>query len=306
MKFLLVLLLLSSFALSQPTPVTGVVHTHDVDLAYEVYGAPSTTTPAIVVNGGPGFLHNYMLFSDVFSGRLAQHRPVIFYDQRGVGKSKLLNPSAPLGIDAQVTDLEALRAKLGFQTFDIIGHSWGGMISIGYAAAHPDRIHKFVIIDSAAPKWNQTRFMFEQFYPDELEKEKQKDIANTSADNQVESGQALRRFLRRDFYSQEYFDRFISPLSDRALGEVIDPKMSETVQKAIMDVDLNPDLRNFHFPALIMNGRYDINVAPLTAWDIYKAIPNAKLSIFEKSGHFPFYEEEDRFLKVLNDFLADN
>ncbi|WP_158944175.1 alpha/beta fold hydrolase [Granulicella sp. S190] len=306
MKFLLFFLLLPPVVLAQPTPATGIVHTHDVDLAYEVYGAPSSSTPAIVINGGPGFLHNYMLLSDVFTGRLAQNRQVIFYDQRGVGKSKLLNPLAPVDMAAQVADLEAIRAKLGFQTFDIIGHSWGGLLAMGYAAAHPDHIHKFVIIDSAAPKLSQTLFMFKQFYPDELAKEKQQDAVKTSADSTIESGQSLRRFLRRDFYSKENFDRYIAPLSDQALADVSNDKMDEAVEKAVTSVDLNPNLHNFHFPALIMSGRYDINVAPLTAWKIYKAIPNSKLSIFEKSGHFPFYEEEDQFLKVLNNFLADN
>jgi proline iminopeptidase len=49
-------LFLSGFALAQ-APVSGIVHTPDVDLAYEVYGAPSSAMPIIVANGGPGFSH---------------------------------------------------------------------------------------------------------------------------------------------------------------------------------------------------------------------------------------------------------
>ena len=97
-------LLLSSLALAQ-SPVTGIVHTPDVDLAYEIYGAPSSATPVIIANGGPGFSHTYLLQNDVFTTRLAHDRQVILYDQRGDGKSKLLRPDAPQDMDAQVADL---------------------------------------------------------------------------------------------------------------------------------------------------------------------------------------------------------
>jgi proline iminopeptidase len=48
-----------------------------------------------------------------------------------------------------------------------------------------------------------------------------------------------------------------------------------------------------------------MNVAPLTAWRMYKAIPNAKLVIFEQSGHLPSYEEPEKYIQVLNDFLTN-
>ena len=91
MRKCLFVLFVSSLALAQ-APVTGVVHTPDVDLAYEVYGAPSSATPVIVANGGPGFSHTYLLQNDVFTTRLAHDRQIVFYDQRGDGKSKLLKP----------------------------------------------------------------------------------------------------------------------------------------------------------------------------------------------------------------------
>jgi proline iminopeptidase len=47
-----------------------------------------------------------------------------------------------------------------------------------------------------------------------------------------------------------------------------------------------------------------MNVAPLTAWRIYKAIPNARIVFFEQSGHLPSYEEPEKYLQVLTDFLA--
>jgi proline iminopeptidase len=53
-----------------------------------------------------------------------------------------------------------------------------------------------------------------------------------------------------------------------------------------------------------MNGRYDMNVAPLTAWQLMQAIPGAKVVFFEHSGHLPSYEEPDRYVAVLEAFLS--
>lgn len=48
-----------------------------------------------------------------------------------------------------------------------------------------------------------------------------------------------------------------------------------------------------------------MNVAPLTAWRMAQAIPGAKFVAFEESGHLPSYEEPDRYLQVVNDFLTE-
>src|SRR5271154_6126221 len=158
-------LLLSCLAAAQ-SPVTGIVHTPDADLAYEIYGAPSAATPVIIANGGPGFSHVYLLQNDVFTARLAHDRQVVFYDQRGDGRSKLLKPDAPQDMNAQVADLDAIRAQLGWEKFNLIGHSWGGLLAMGYANAHPEHIAKLILIDSAAPAWKQTLFLFSDVFPD--------------------------------------------------------------------------------------------------------------------------------------------
>jgi proline iminopeptidase len=73
--------------------------------------------------------------------------------------------------------------------------------------------------------------------------------------------------------------------------------------KATENLDLTSKLGSFNFPTLVVNGRYDMNVAPLTAWRLKQAIPGAKVVFFEHSGHLPSYEEPERYLQVLNDFL---
>jgi proline iminopeptidase len=296
-KCLFSLFALSALAIAQ-SPVTGIVHTPDVDLAYEVYGSPSAATPVIIANGGPGFSHTYLLQNDVFTARLAHDRQIILYDQRGDGRSKLLNPNAPQDMDAQVADLDAIRAKLGFQKFDLIGHSWGGLLAMGYASAHPEHVEKFMLIDSAAPAWKDTLFLFDKVFPDVAEKDKEIDKRLGKTDEAAK--EHLANYFGMLFYSQENYDRFLAGITDPGENTAV----NAAVGKAIAKIDLTPNLSKFNFPTLVLCGRFDMNVAPLTAWKMYKAIPGAKIVIFAKSGHLPFYEEPDKFVQVVSDFLS--
>jgi proline iminopeptidase len=99
LKCLIPLIFLPLSAFTQNAPVNGVIHTADVDLAYWVYGRSTAETPVIAVNGGPGLSHIYMIQNDVWN-RLSHHRQVIFYDQRGTGRSKNVRSGAPMDMAA--------------------------------------------------------------------------------------------------------------------------------------------------------------------------------------------------------------
>jgi pimeloyl-ACP methyl ester carboxylesterase len=104
-------------------------------LWYEVRGT-ATGRPLIVVNGGPGFDHSYLNWSTVWD-RLAKSRRVVMYDQRGMGRSYALAPGAQNTLEEQIADLEALRAHLGADTVDLLGHSYGGYLAMAYTARNP-------------------------------------------------------------------------------------------------------------------------------------------------------------------------
>jgi proline iminopeptidase len=298
-RLIAALLLLSASALAQQTPAsTGIIPTTDVDLAYETYGAPRSATPVIVANGGPGLSHIYMLQNDVWT-RLSHNRQIVFYDQRGTGKSKHVAPDAPFGMDAQVTDMEAVRAKFGFQKFDLVGDSYGGLLAMAYAAAHPEHIEKLILSDSAAPAWKDIVRVLPDVFPDVLEQIAAREKSNTGADA---ADQRIRDHFLMLFYSEANRDAYLAGVKD--LGST--PQISAAVQKATRTLDLTAELPKFKFPTMVITGRYDMNVAPLTAWNIYKAIPGAKFVVFEKSGHLPSYEEPDKYVKVVDEFFSQH
>ena len=275
---------------------TGMVHTADVDIGYETFGVESAALPVIAVNGGPGLSHAYMLQNDVWQ-RIAKNHFVVFYDQRGTGASKRLSAGAPQTMDAQVADLEAVRTKLGLSKFTLVGDSYGGLLVIAYAAAHPENVAKLVVSDGLA-SWKSIVHLLPEVFPD-TEEQNAAETKKLGADTDAAAQEGLRNHFRMIFYSPEKRDAYLAQMGD--LGYV--PAVAKAVSSATSNLDLTPKLPGFRFPALIITGRYDMNVAPLTAWRMAHQIPGAKIVIFEKSGHLPSYEEPDRYVEVLESFL---
>ena len=116
-------------------------------VAYRLYGTGGGT-PVIVLHGGPVAGETYMR---PYVG-LATDRRVVLYDQSGCGASASPTDLSRYTPDRYVTELEALRAALGFDRVVLLGHSWGGMLAPAYAAAHPDRVAALVLAGTA-PRW---------------------------------------------------------------------------------------------------------------------------------------------------------
>ncbi len=85
-------------------------------------------TPLLLVHGGPGAAHNYLLTMKA----LADERPVIFYDQLGCGKADAPTDEALYSIQRSVDELDAVRAALGLHEVVLYGHSWGTLLAIEY------------------------------------------------------------------------------------------------------------------------------------------------------------------------------
>ncbi len=295
-------LFLCSTALAAQTVAhtKGVVHTEAVDLGYETFGAQQTTgtaVPVIAVNGGPGLSHVYMMQNDVWQ-RIAKNRLVVFYDQRGTGVSKQMQAGASQSMDAQVADLEAVRQALGLAKIALVGDSYGGLLCMAYAAVHPEHVAKLVLSDSPGPSWKKIVHVLPEVFPD-IEEQDQQEQKRLGPSTEAAARAGLRNHFRMIFYSQEKRDAYMSHMGD--LG--FEPAVSEAVAKATSDLDLTSRLTGFQFPTLVITGRYDMNVAPLTAWRLAHAIPGAKLVFFEQSGHLPSYEEPEKYVTVLEDFL---
>jgi proline iminopeptidase len=271
--------------------------TGGVSIYYEVVGDGSGT-PLVLVNGGPGFDHVYLHCSDAWD-RLSAGRKVVFYDQRGNGRSSKLKEGQSCLLADQIADLDALRAHLGLEKMDLLGHSWGGYLVMAYAARHPERIKHLIIVDSGAPKIQDTVFLFKNIYPETVAREDAFAFAVELGDEAAIAAD-LQEYMSMVFYSPAARDAMLARLGELTYRQSV----NKTVWNDLQRFDLNPELAKFSFPTLVITGRFDFNVAPSVAWSIHRAIPGSELAVFEKSGHLPYCDESEAFVSRLEQFLT--
>src|SRR5256712_12871004 len=108
--------------------------------------------PVVALHGGPGAHHDYLLPQ---YDRLARGRTLLFYDQRGGGRSPVPRET-PVGWRDHVADLETLRERWAIDTLTLLGYSWGGLLAVLYAPDHPDRLPRLALAPPAPPpsRWH--------------------------------------------------------------------------------------------------------------------------------------------------------
>lgn len=266
----------------------GVLH-------YEMIGG-GDQPPLILVNGGPGLDHRYFHASSVWKD-LSQRRAVIFYDQRGMGGSTSTIPTDRFTVDLMVADLEALRVKLGVPKIALLGHSWGGILSMAYATRHPDHVARLVLVGSAAPRLSEHESLFDKLYPEIA--------ARRVPDNSPAAQMGCKSDSIDDYDRMSYYDLRNQPRVAAGDDSAFSQEVCTAIMLDAMKLNLTPKLNILHVPTLVINGRFDTLVAPTVAYAISQAIPGSKLSYFEHSGHNPFSEEPDRFQLLVERFLDE-
>ena len=130
--------------------LSGVCSEHDVvvngvRLWYRVAGAVAPGAPPVVfLHGGSGY--SSYSFAEIEGPLLEKQLRMIYLDQRGSGRSE--RPwTRDYKMATLVEDLDALRRSLGVSQLAVITHSFGGMLALEYASAHPEHVSKLVLVD---------------------------------------------------------------------------------------------------------------------------------------------------------------
>lgn len=286
-----------------PTPrASGYTTTTDVPLYWASYGPPGGAR-ALVLHGGPGADHQYLLPQML---ELAQSRELVFYDQRGGGRSTT-DDRQPVTWQTHVADLGHLIRELGLEEPTLVGYSWGGLLAGLYAAeamrdaslAPPARI---ALIDPA-PISRQFRERFEA------------EFARRQA---APSVRALRDELARsglrerdpDEYRHRTFEISVAGyFADPRAAQNLTPfrvvgRIQHSVWESLGDYDLAADgrLAAVHCPVLVVHGRQD--PIPLASSEAWAHALSAKLVTLEGSGHVPYVEQPAALFAALEEFLA--
>lgn len=290
-----------------PPAASGTTSTTGVPLYWARYGRPGAAQ-LLVLHGGPGAHHDYLLPQMLALADLAGGRELLFYDQRGGGRSRS-DPQHPITWETQVHDVAAVVREFGLDRPVIVGYSWGGLLAMLYAATAVDgavpRPAALVLIDPA-PVSRQYREAFEQeFARRQAGAQVQELRAELAASGLRETDPAAYRQRNFELSVAGYF---ADPRSARDLTPF---RVNARVQHAVWDslgrFDLTTDrrLRAIDAPALIVHGRED--PIPLASSEDAAALlgGGARLVVLDDCGHVPYVEQPEPLFAAIDAFLRE-
>jgi proline iminopeptidase len=265
------------------------------------YRSLGTGPPAIILSGGPGFVVDYML---PVADALPRHRKILL-EQRGTGRSRGAKPTpADMTLKVAVRDLETLREHLKEERLFLVGHSWGGMLAMAYAAAHPDRIDRLILIDSGGPTlefagWFDDNIRARMRPEDAAAERYWGDAAKHGMPAEKVALESARAVTPAYFFDRGKGLAFAAQLTDDSLHSDVNAMLFADLEKGY---DVRTGLRTLDRPTLIVHGHQD-PIGDKTAEDIHSLIKSSTLVYLDKCGHFPWLEQPEAFRRAIGDFL---
>ena len=266
------------------------------------YGREGSGPVLVCHPGGPGFSSRYL--ADV--GGLGESFTLILLDPRGTAGSSAPEDSRAYTTSDYVADVEELRVRLGEEHLNLLGHSHGGVVAMGYAAQYPARTRRLVAADTLVRLHPdemdelKARHRHEPWYDDAQRALEQEDAGEY--ENEVELREITRRFW--PMYFATFDDRAQRYVDESIVPELANPDALKVFNEGIEEWDMRPELEHIEAPTLVITGVYDFICGPACADDITAGIRGAERVVLEDCGHFTFIEQPDAFRRTVTSFLA--
>jgi len=266
--------------------------------------------PLVVLHGGPDFDHAYLRPE---LDQLADATRLVYYDQRGRGRSIAGVRPTDVTMDSELRDLDALLTHLGLGSAAVLGHSWGAVVAMAYAARHPERVSHLALLNPAPASradWAVLSESLERHRPAEDVAR----LAEVAATPGYREGDAT---AEADYYRAH----FRMTLRDPGLLEELVGRLrrhftadgvlaARAVEERLYDetcrsdgFDLLPGLSSLAIPTLVLTGEHDL-IPVETAARIAGAVPGARFAVLPGCGHFTFLERPDAVDAEIRALLA--
>jgi len=267
--------------------------------------------PIIVLHGGPDFDHGYLL-PDL--DRLADAFRLIYYDQRGRGRSADDVQPADVTFASDLDDLDEVRQHFQLESPALLGHSWGTVLALEYALRHPTRVSHLVLMNPA-PASATDLAVFRKAYAQKLgaDVDRQREIVASAAYKEGDPEAVAARYrlhFKPALKRPEDYEKLMATMKAGFISQgkegivkaraVEDRLMRDTWQAD--GYDLLPKLRNLSIPTLVISGDHDFFPGEI-AEHMARAIPNARLVTIRNCGHFAYLECAGDVRRALNDFF---
>lgn len=291
-----------------------------------VKGNKNSNDILLLLHGGPGYTSaNFVNYFKSFEDQYL----VVYWDQRGSGASLGNIKDEDIKVDKFVEDthilINILKKKYSDRGIFLLGHSWGGTLGTYYLTAHPTDNNVKGWIYVAGGHNNKTakalsidyvlKYAEEQInsntdvtYWKEVKDWYNKNPKITAENISTHSGYVTKAkgyYHKKEFSDKSGADWFTQPNSLYAMA--INSNKIPKLLPEIFDNDLTDKMSNITVPTIILWGKYDGTLPLPMAQDAYDAIgtstSNKSIVIFEESAHYPFVEENEKFVTALKDFL---
>lgn len=251
--------------------------------------------PILFLHGGPGGEHRFFL---PHMAPLSEAFELIFYDQRGCGKS--VAPSgASFTMMQEVEALETLRKELKIDQLNIVGESWGSMLALLYAAKYPENVEKLVLTAAVGTSYEGFG-VFERNLNDRLKDEDKNLLELLSAKFEKGEAELKEIFAVLDPYyvhSPEAAAWKADTFSNASVNEEMGKEIRE-------NYDLRGKLSHIsHIPILILQGESDI-ISPKELEELLlKDLPHAELKVIPECGHWTVVEKPVEVMHHISEFF---
>jgi pimeloyl-ACP methyl ester carboxylesterase len=273
--------------LTLETAPTRYVDAGQHRFAYRSFGK-SSGTPLVFLQH---FTGNMDSWDPAVVNRLSDQRPVVVFDNVGVGNS---SGSAPDNIDQMATDAALFMNALGLTTVDLLGYSLGGMIAQKLAAGTPSLVRRAVLV-ATAPKGGEEHLM--EVLADASARKGAEDIRLPLFFTTSEASQAAgRAFLQRA--TARAIDR-----DAESAPQVFEAQANALISWCATNDAENRILRAIKQPILIVGGSNDTMLPSESARASFKHLANADHLQFHDSGHGVLFQYPQEFAAYADVFL---
>ena len=274
-----------------------------------IYGDLSKGIPLILMHGGPGgAIERYEALSELEKRGI----PCIFYDQLGCGYSRV--PKGHLELwtyKTYIDELENLIKYFGLKRFNLLGHSWGGMLALEYLTSNVDikGLNK-VVLFSTLPStwiWNEEHLRMIESFPKE-EKEALRNEYEGKPFDKVSHKKGIKRFYN-EHVGKKSDKKYVSkrkrfPKTNKEIYEYMWGPSELFGTGTLKYWDTIDRLHLIKYPTLIISGKYDESTPKINEL-MNQKIPNSKWILLEHSHHGGYNEEPDKVLDEISKFLKD-
>lgn len=281
-----------------PPLTQQLVRARGLELAVYTSPAVPDATPLLCINGGLHFGHDVLWPA---LAPLAHNRQLIFFDQRGRGRSQQPPAARTSRIEYDAGDAVAIRSALEISEWNVLGHSWGGGIAMLAAAQDVDAVKNLVLVDAVGPtsEWlarlhdtaierliGERRVALENLDPRSLHGD------DMDAHAAYTSALYPAWFADRDFAAI-----FSSPRANSPTGAAVAARLRRE------GYDWAERISHVKARTLIVHGDHDLLDLSVPE-SIHQLITNSIVKIIPHAGHMPFWEAPDEFFSTVEDFLV--